>query len=193
MRDGMETELNPADPSGRERSTRDAEVPRKPRGGIAEAVRLAAKLRAVLGTSGLHHALAHLNQRTRFRYTGLYRTEPPVLRNLQLFDRENPTLLVDGGQLVLRDSYCGIVFRCNTPFSTADSMADARLSSHPAREWMVSYAGVPIRTRGGEVWGTLCHWDVRPRLVPPTELSMLESVVPLFIPWLEDNEGLPRA
>src|SRR5690349_7006368 len=44
-----------------------------------------------LGPKG---ALEFLNARTRYRFTGIYHAEPPLLRNLFLFDRENPSLHV---------------------------------------------------------------------------------------------------
>lgn len=41
---------------------------------------------------GPHAALRFLNARTRFRYTGIYAIDPPTLRSIDLFDRENPSL-----------------------------------------------------------------------------------------------------
>ena len=55
-----------------------------------------------LRNAGIIGALRFLNARTRYRYTGLYHAEPPFLRNVQLFDRENPTLNVSGELKPLR-------------------------------------------------------------------------------------------
>jgi GAF domain-containing protein len=52
--------------------------------------------------------------------------------------------------------------------------------THPAREAVQSYAGVPVRLSGGQVLGTLCHFDGRPRLLPPNELAVMREVAPLF-------------
>ena len=39
----------------------------------------------------------------------------------------------------------------------------------------------------GRVWGTLCHFDVRPRLIPVAEVPVLESVVALFAAWIRES------
>lgn len=129
-------------------------------------------------------ALPLLNARVRLRYTGVFQVDPPWLRNVRLFDRENPSLNVSGGVSSIDIGYCGIVCSTNEPFATPDARRDARLESHPARDSMLSYAGVPIRTVGGIAWGTLCHFDSRPRLVPESEMVVLQAVVPCFVAWL---------
>ena len=137
-----------------------------------------------LTSSGVLEALKLLNARTRFRFTGVYQAEPPNLRNVSLFDRENPTLNVSGEVKLIDDSYC--TFPCATaqPFSTENSATDRRLLDHAARNAVISYVGVPIRLGSGHVWGTLCHYDVRPRSLSPGELDVLETVAPLFKEWL---------
>jgi len=124
--------------------------------------------------------LRQLNARTRFRFTGLYRVDPPLLHNLHLYDRENPELNLAGECSVLVDTYCALIADDACPFTTADSSTDLRLVMHGARESVRSYCGVPIRSAGGLVWGTLCHYDVRPRLAPRVELATLEHVATLL-------------
>jgi GAF domain-containing protein len=141
----------------------------------------------VLTLSGIHGALRFLNARTRFRFTGVYRADPPLLRNLHLFDRENPTLNVSGNVSPLADTYCAITCATDWPFSTPDAPRDARLTGHAALNSVLCYAGVPIRLDGGCVFGTLCHFDVRPRLIPPGELTVLERVAPLVARWLSEH------
>lgn len=135
---------------------------------------------AILTTEGPVAALAFLNARTRFRFTGIYRVDPPLLRNLHLYDRENPTLCVSGDVSRLDDTYCAIVWGEERPFATADSRTDARVAAHVARQRVQSYCGVPIRHLSGRIWGTLCHYDVRPRLLPRSEIALLELVAPCF-------------
>jgi hypothetical protein len=146
--------------------------------------RIAEEVTRRLSTSGIHAALGYLNERTRFRFTGIYRPDPPVLRNLYLFDRENPGLNVSGGESVLNETYCAIVCAATAPFSTSDAGGDPRLRDHAARDSVVSYAGVPIRDSSGCVAATLCHFDVRPRLVPVSEIPILEVVAPVLAGWL---------
>lgn len=129
---------------------------------------------------GAHAVLATLNSRTRFRFTGLYRIETPMLRNVALFDRENPMLRGAGQRSALRDTYCNIVAANALALAVADAGSDARLIGHPARDSVLSYIGVPVRDRAGRVAGTLCHWDSRPRLAPAGELVVLERVADLL-------------
>ena len=138
---------------------------------------------STLSSVGIHAALGYLNSRTRFRFTGIYRPEPPLLRNLHLFDRENPTLNVCGGVSSLDDTYCAIACATNAAFSTTNAGRDPRLRSHAARDAVLSYAGAPVR-HNGSVTATLCHFDVRPRLIPAGELQVLELIAPTLGEWL---------
>lgn len=142
---------------------------------------------AHLRRGGLAAGLAMLNERTRFRFTGLYRVVPPELRNVALYDRENPALRLSGAVCRLTDSYCSIVHERERAFRVSDAPAEIRLHAHPARDSVQSYAGVPVRLPGGSVLGTLCHFDGRPRIMPATELSVLREVAPLLVSWLRDD------
>ena len=138
-----------------------------------------------LRSDGLIAALGLLNARTRFRFTGLYRVVPPELHNVSLYDRENPSLTIGGAICGLDDTYCSIVYDSGRPFRVGDSAADDRVRTHVARESVQSYAGVPVRMPGGVVVGTLCHFDGRPRIMPESELSVLQEIAPLLAPLLQ--------
>lgn len=155
---------------------------------------VAAELAAALQASGPLEALRVLNARTRFRFTGIYHAEPPFLRNLHLFDRENPRVNVSGDVVRLEETYCGITCGGGVPFTTPDAPNDPRLLAHAARESVLSYGGVPIRFPGdgATVWGTLCHFDVRPRLLPSEELDVLEAAAPVFARWMTDHHDAAR-
>ncbi|MEO9019734.1 MAG: GAF domain-containing protein, partial [Gemmatimonadaceae bacterium] len=146
------------------------------------------EFRAELGAGGMHHALALLNARTRYRFTGVYRAEPPLLRNEFLFDRENPLLALGGDTTELDQTYCGIVVATCAPFVAEDAPADIRLRDHAARESVVSYIGVPVRTLDGRIFGTLCHFDVRPRMLPTGEFAVLESIASFLAGWLANRD-----
>lgn len=128
----------------------------------------------MLRAGDIHGALRAVNERTRYRFTGLYRCQPPRLRNVSLFDRENPTTHLGGDVCLLSETYCSIVAGGARPFHTADAAGDPLLLDHPARSSVVSYLGVAVRDATGAVWGTLCHFDVRPRLAPTGELPLME-------------------
>lgn len=159
----------------------------------ADSSSIVERVSAFLRRADVDAALRFLNARTRFRFTGVFQVEPPTLRNIRLVDRENPTLNVSGAVADLDIGYCGIACATLVPFQTADAREDPRLQSHPARNSMISYAGVPIRMANGVAWGTLCHYDVRPRLIPPDELSILLAAAPLFAAWVTQQITPRRA
>ena len=148
----------------------------------ARDAQIVASARRLLGSGprAVVDVLAALNARTRFRFTGLYRVEPPILRNLVLFDRENPQLRAGGVCCALDDTYCALVASGGAPFTTADAPNDPRLTAHAARTSVLSYVGVPVRGPSGRVEGTLCHFDARPRLAPAGEMAVLEAVAALL-------------
>jgi len=144
-----------------------------------------AAMEARLNERGPQAALAFLNARTRYRFTGIYHADPPLLRNMFLFDRENPALRAATGPVCpIDETYCGIVVADEAEFATGDATLDARLTAHPAREAVISYAGVPLRLASGRPWGTLCHFDVRPRLLLGRELAVLQAAAPVLMRWL---------
>ena len=170
-------------------SVTNNEARQAPRSDAEEAVERASSL---LGSSDIEGALRYLIGRTRFRFTGIFQVEPPVLRNVRLIDRENPTLNISGAVSTLDIGYCGVACATNTPFVISDAREDHRLASHPARESMISYAGVPIRMSSGVTWGTLCHFDVRPRLLSPSEIPILEALTPYVAAWIARTWSNPR-
>ena len=153
-----------------------------PRAGASiDAPPTVAELGALLRTLGARAVLGALNARTRFRYTGLYRVEPPLLRGVCLYDRENPGLCLGGDVDTLSETYCAVVVDTERPFATSDGRADPRLAGRPAAAGPYrSYVGVPIGLADGRVGGTLCHFDYRPRLLPPGELALLERAAELL-------------
>ncbi|NUQ92483.1 MAG: hypothetical protein HOQ11_09490 [Gemmatimonadaceae bacterium] len=152
-----------------------------------------AAVMARLEERGPRDALALLNARTRFRFTGIYRAEPPLLRNIFLVDRENPAVNVSGAVCPLDETYCALTCAREAAFATRDAPRDARLVAHPARDSVISYSGVPLRLHDGHAWGTLCHFDLRPRLLPRAEQAVLEMAAPLFVRWLAERGDLRAA
>lgn len=141
---------------------------------------LVERFSVLLEGESIHAALAFLNARTRHRFTGVYRFDPPMLRSVCLFDRENPTLRL-GGDTPMRETYCALVGERAAPFWTADATLDVRLGAHPARDSVIAYFGVPLLGDDGACVGTLCHFDLRPRLAPIGELQLLERAAPLVM------------
>jgi len=118
---------------------------------------------AMIRLADLHGVLVRLNARTAFRFTGVYRFDGAVLRNVALFDRLHPEA-ARGADAPLGETYCAITGRMNDALLVSNGPRDLR---HP---WMranavISYCGVPIRSEAGQPLGTLCHFDLAP--LPP--------------------------
>jgi hypothetical protein len=129
--------------------------------------------RDVLIRDGLHAALGFLNGRVDFRFTGIYRFEGAILRNVCLFDREAPDDR-GGGEAPVSQTYCGITGSGGDCLEVEDGKADPRfpwLQGNP----VIAYCGVPVFDPLGDVIGTVCHFHVRPCRIPKAELPTIRS------------------
>ncbi|MFL5561142.1 MAG: hypothetical protein ACJ79K_06685 [Gemmatimonadaceae bacterium] len=154
-------------------------------GGIATASRASEWLEATvrrfdeyLGAEGLHRALGYLNSRTRFRFTGAYRFAPPLLCSIEIFDRDNPALTLVAA-VPMETTYCSIVGADEAALVVDDAAQDDRVRTHPARAQYAAYCGVPLRDASGIAFGTLCHFDPRPRIGSAEQLALLQRVAPV--------------
>jgi GAF domain-containing protein len=166
-------------------------APRPPRFGSASPERLDAtveRFASHLERDGMHVALGYLNSRTRFRYTGAYRFAPPLLCSLEIFDRENPSLSLCA-EVEMQTTYCSIVGADEHPFAVDDAAVHPRVNDHPARERYAAYCGVPLRTGGGVAFGTLCHYDPRPRIGTTEQLQLLVRVAPIVAAYIVSRPG----
>ncbi|HEY1696979.1 MAG TPA: ATP-binding protein [Polyangiaceae bacterium] len=138
------------------------------------------KLQKILSTQSIHEALHFLNSRTPHRFTGIYRFDPPMLRNVALVDSYAPGV-ERGDDSPLSETYCSIVGDTQRGFTTEDARRDDRLRTHPARDSVVSYCGVLLRDEAGQPFGTLCHFDLLPCDVPVAEIALMEAAAPLLM------------
>ena len=141
-----------------------------------------AQFRSVIKSHGLNGALRYLNARTAFRYTAVYRLDGQILRNIHLYDRlgEAPGSL---SEVPLGDSFCQFVIR-DQGFGTADSSQDDRLLGHPYRGVLNAYFGLPLSRTAGTLYGTFCHFDVKPVWIDDSEIPLLEALVPVLMDHL---------
>jgi len=136
----------------------------------------------LLEKRGLAAALAFLNARTPFRFTGVYRFDGDALRSVALFDRHDP-LEPRGSAAPLGETYGAITGRLNDALVVSDVRRDPR---HP---WMrahavISYCGVPIRGELGEALGTLCHFDHGRCEANSGEVTFLLCIADAFRPYV---------
>jgi hypothetical protein len=132
---------------------------------------------SVLETHGLHAALHLLNQRTPHRFTGVYRYDGDMLRNVMLFDQHAPELLF-GGDAPLGETYCALVPQHGGALEFADARADTRVVERSAVTPVISYCGVQLFDDEGAPFGTLCHFDMLPCEQRIGDIEMLAGLAP---------------
>jgi GAF domain-containing protein len=131
----------------------------------------------VLRDQGIFEALRYLNSTTEYRFTGIYRFEKDWVRSVLLFDRGNPDLRA-GADVKMKESYCMLTSLSEKPYRIEDAQADPRLLQHAARDNVLCYVAVHLLTPKGHSWGTLCHFDFRPRPITDDIVEVLEAVRP---------------
>lgn len=144
-----------------------------------------AEFRAAL-FGGVHAALRYLNSRTPHRYTGVYRYDGEMLRNMALFDRSEPEK-PRGGDIPMVDAYCANVGRNREPLEFADASGDGRFPYLPGSP-VVCYSGVLITSPEGVPYGTLCHYDVRRCETRASDIPLLKAAAPLIYDALESQK-----
>lgn len=113
-----------------------------------------------LADDGLRAALLFLNNRTSHRYTGVFRFDGDMLRNVALVDKWDPEIN-HGDDVPLAAAYCAHLHRTGEPLEVENGATDQRVP------WMrgspiVSYCGSVILDLAGGPWGALCHFDTAP-------------------------------
>ncbi|MBA2237111.1 MAG: GAF domain-containing protein [Lysobacter sp.] len=130
-----------------------------------------------LQRTGLHGALRFLNGRTPHRFTGVYRYDGPMLRNVSLFDQFNPEQ-ARGDDSPIGATFCSLVPRFGGALTFSEACNDPRVSQ--IQSPVVSYCGVQLRDEAGTPLGTLCHFDLKPCETRTSDLEFLETVAPLL-------------
>ena len=138
---------------------------------------LSRALADALHRTGLHGALRFLNGRTPHRFTGVYRYDGPMLRNVGLFDQFNPEQ-ARGDDAPIGNTFCSLVPQFDGALAFADAGNDPRVAHIETP--VVSYSGVQLRDVDGVALGTLCHFDFKPCQPRTGDLQLLEMLAPLL-------------
>ncbi len=136
----------------------------------------------IVQRDGLYAALRLRNARTPHRFTGLFRFERDLLRNVCLFDRFDPEVR-ESGDTPVRDTYRGLIDHKAGVIEFGDvALPDAgvaRLNSP-----VVSCCGVAINDVMGRQVGSLCHHDLRPCEERISDRRRLRAAAPGLLPHL---------
>lgn len=136
---------------------------------------------------GVPAALRFLNNRTPHRFTGVYRYEGDMLRNMALFDRYNPELL-QGIDIPLCDAYCRNVRSSREPLEFDDAKNGGRFPYLPGSP-VVCYSGVLISMPDGTPYGTLCHYDVQSCESRKSDIPLLQACAPRILQALQSRQA----
>lgn len=138
-----------------------------------------AEMRVVHQRAGTRAVLQYLNSLTAHRFTALYRFDDDMLQNLYFFDRNQPDMQTCPTIPVMA-SYCIFVRTRRQTFVTLDSLEDERVSGHCKRFEVRSYCGVPLVDENGQMFGTICHFDVQPLPISNENVALMEAVAQLL-------------
>lgn len=142
------------------------------------------RLLAMLHQHGVAEVLRALNARVPHRYTGIYRLRDGLLTNIFLHDKQGEATPTALAVVPLDISFCQFVFR-DQLFRTDNSTEDRRLDGNPFQGQVLSYHGVPLVDGSGELYGSLCHFDLQPWGISDEEFAHLQlaaTLMPEFLP-----------
>lgn len=138
------------------------------------------ELKTLLERQDIRAAVIFLNGLTTHRFTALYRFDHENLQNLCVYDRENPDQEALMPDIPIMASYCVFVRNHASLFAVTESLQDERLLEHPKQQLIQSYCGVPLLDEDGKMFGTICHFDFRPRAISDTNVELMEKVAQLI-------------
>lgn len=141
-------------------------------------------LRAALDQGGLHAGLEYLNSPVEHRYTGVFRLNNGMFKNVGLFDKEGEVMPEFLAEVPLGESFCQFVIRDGV-FCTDNTAEDRRLDGHKYQGVLLTYHGVPVLDDKGELFGTLCHFDANARKLPDDSFEFLQRAARVIPPYLK--------
>lgn len=147
-------------------------------------IRSLATFTSVLESQGAEAAIHHLNAGVAHRFTAVYRLDGCLLRNVLLCDKLGqicPEYLAAGP---LSTSFCQFVLR-DSVFQTTNSVTDHRLDGLPLQGVVICYHGAPLLSANGELWGTLCHFDLQEMTLSDAEFELQQQAAKLLPPHLQ--------
>lgn len=144
-----------------------------------------AYFKTLLQEKGVYEALRFVNSKSSHRFTALYVFDGSTLKNICVVDKEDASMRqMDSIEVV--NSYCLYVFNSGQRFIVPDSLSDDRVKGHPKQAVIQSYCGMPLMNDSAMV-GTLCHFDFTPISYTDDEVTLLESISPILVKWLEEH------
>lgn len=139
-----------------------------------------AELKLALDRGGIREALAFMNARTTHRFSAVYCFDDDMLRNIVMYDRENPDATEPSPTIPVGASYCVFVRDRGTSFSVTHAAHDRRVDGHEKQEALQAYCGVPLIDASGRMFGTICHFDFHPMKLSDDDVALMEAIAPFL-------------
>ncbi len=146
---------------------------------VAERVRAYEHVLERDGPAGLDF----LNARVPHRFTGVYRLENGVMHNVYLHDKQGEVIPEYLQAVPLGDSFCQFVLR-DREFRTCDTARESMLNGHKYQGVIGAYYGVPLVNNYGDLYGTLCHFDVLNYSISDDEFAFFSKAALLLPKYL---------
>lgn len=143
------------------------------------------ELKVELEASGVYGALRYLNKRTPHRYTGIYRYDGEILRNVAIYDKYDP-YLQKGEDTPLVATYCSLLSE-QQKLEITDATEDERVKGIVITPVM-SYYGVLMRGSNGNPFGSLCHFDMKRCQERVSDFPLLESAAKMLYHHLNSQD-----
>ena len=137
------------------------------------------QLKTIVDRQGVRAALIYLNGLTEHRFSAMYLFDKETLVNLYFYDRENPSQWSTPDIPVLA-SYCVFVRDSRDTFVIHDALQDNRVHEHPKQKTVQAYCGVPLLDENGNMFGTICHFNLEPIPLSPANIELMEAVAPML-------------
>lgn len=109
----------------------------------------------------------------------MYRLEDGVLHNVYLHDKEGEVIPDFLQAVPLGDSFYQFVLR-DREFRTCDTAREPMLDGHKYQGVIGAYYGVPLVNNYGDLFGTLCHFDVLNYSISDEEFAFLNKAALLL-------------
>jgi CheY-like chemotaxis protein len=132
--------------------------------------------------------LAGLSSISPCRFTSLLRFgDGETLSSVWTHDRENPEIDAFPLGLMIAASYCVLVRSEGRTCAIENAAVDLRTATHPKRDELASYIGVPVYRPDGKMFGTLCSYDARPLTIDDRVREAIEAAtrqIELTMRWI---------
>lgn len=139
------------------------------------------QLRFLVSSGNLWAALEHLNLQSRLRFTALHRFGSQTAGNFLLVDRDDSSRPT-AEWLQRNEDFRGFVEAMAAAPLGEDASVDLARVAHPVAGRIRACCGLPLRDENGEVFGTLCQFDLVPADIQPLTIELMREVTAALNP-----------